>query len=59
MVYLSDASVKNSTLGYMSIPLRDLLDASEAEAVWWPLSGSPKGQLKMRAEWRAIAITKA
>lgn len=58
LLHVFDASAKRSNLGYMTIPLRDLLDMNETDTVvWWPLSGSSKGQVKMRAEWRAVAIS--
>ncbi|KIY67605.1 hypothetical protein CYLTODRAFT_490515 [Cylindrobasidium torrendii FP15055 ss-10] len=49
-----DTKVKGAPLGYMRISLGDLLEASESDRSWWPLTGSGQGQLRVSAEWRAI-----
>ncbi|KAG7450192.1 uncharacterized protein BT62DRAFT_496072 [Guyanagaster necrorhizus] len=54
LVDVSDCGFKETNLGYMYIPLRDLLDRDETLPRWWALSGSQAGQLKMGAEWKPL-----
>ncbi|KAK0473291.1 hypothetical protein IW261DRAFT_1611258 [Armillaria novae-zelandiae] len=46
--------LRETNLGYMYIPLRDLLDRDDSGPRWWALSGSQAGQLKMGAEWKPL-----
>lgn len=54
LVDVSDCGFKETNLGYMYIPLRDLLDRDDSGPRWWALSGSQAGQLKMGAEWKPL-----
>ncbi|KAK0465244.1 uncharacterized protein EV420DRAFT_1637395 [Desarmillaria tabescens] len=54
LVDVSDCGFKETNLGYMYIPLRDLLDRDESGPRWWALSGCQEGQLKMGAEWKPV-----
>lgn len=53
-----DSRAKDINLGYLTIALNDLLEASQGEneetGCWWPLSGSTMGKLNMSAEWKPL-----
>ena len=47
--------LKDPDLGYLSVRIQDLLDASkEADRDWWQLSGCKSGRLRLTAEWKPL-----
>ncbi|KAH9948433.1 C2 domain-containing protein [Amylocystis lapponica] len=47
--------LKDPVVGYMSIRLEDLLNASkEAGRDWWPLSGCRSGKVRLGVEWKPL-----
>jgi Ca2+-dependent lipid-binding protein len=46
---------KDPTVGYLSVRLRDLLEArKESGRDWWTLSGCKSGRLRLTAEWKPL-----
>ncbi|KAF9056693.1 hypothetical protein BJ165DRAFT_555295 [Panaeolus papilionaceus] len=42
------------TIGYMCLPLDNLLETMQDSGTWWPLMGCPNGRLKLFATWKPI-----
>lgn len=48
----------NVDLGHINLPIGDLVREEGHESHdgrWWPLSGSPQGRLRFKAEWRGLS----
>ena len=46
---------KDPIVGYLSVRLRDLLEArKETGRDWWPLTGCKSGRLRLTAEWKPL-----
>ncbi|KAG8744411.1 hypothetical protein FRC10_010189 [Ceratobasidium sp. 414] len=46
--------LKDPVVGYMSIRLKDLLEAREKQQDWFPLSGCKSGKLRVSADWKPL-----
>ncbi|KAF9452577.1 hypothetical protein P691DRAFT_804323 [Macrolepiota fuliginosa MF-IS2] len=53
--FILEVKYDTSVLGHINLPLGDLLGGEEQDGRWWPLSGSPRGQLRLKAEWKGLS----
>jgi Ca2+-dependent lipid-binding protein len=46
---------KGSILGYLTVRLRDLLEArKDVDRDWWPLNGCKSGRVRLTTEWKPL-----
>lgn len=46
-------------LGYVNVPLEDLLEAKEKSIEWFPLSGANSGKIRISAEFKPVLMSGA
>ncbi|KAG9104760.1 hypothetical protein FRC06_011242 [Ceratobasidium sp. 370] len=46
--------LKDPVVGFMTIRLKDLLEAREKQQDWFPLSGCKSGKLRVSADWKPL-----
>lgn len=48
--------LKDPVIGFLKVPLDDLLAAKTQQRDWFPLSGCNSGKLRMTVEWKPLAM---